>query len=54
MFDVAQSPAPDERILSISGDGKMWVANTSGNQTACLVGIHMLAGLHPAVDSKKH
>ena len=30
MFDVAE--APDERILSISGDGTVWVTNTDGSQ----------------------
>jgi DNA-binding winged helix-turn-helix (wHTH) protein/Tol biopolymer transport system component len=29
MFDVAE--APDGRILSISGDGSLWVTNTDGN-----------------------
>jgi DNA-binding winged helix-turn-helix (wHTH) protein/Tol biopolymer transport system component len=30
MFDVAE--APDKRILSISGDGSLWVTNIDGNQ----------------------
>jgi DNA-binding winged helix-turn-helix (wHTH) protein/Tol biopolymer transport system component len=45
MFDVAE--APDRRILSISGDGTLWVTKTDGSQHTVFAEVHDPEGLTP-------